>query len=155
MEIFSPYLIALVIAYIGGQLVKTLIDAAQNRKMNWREFFKSGHMPSTHTASMVAITTVIGFKNGWDSAVFAIAAAITLIVIYDATHVRRAVGEQGLVLRKIVDQYNREIRENSEVGKRLPHLQKPYFSMGHLPIEVMSGGILGVFIGLLVAFFAK
>ena len=45
--------------------------------------------------SMVALTTVIGFHDGWGSAVFAIAAATTLVIIYDATHVRRAVGEQG------------------------------------------------------------
>ncbi len=149
--ILSPYLLALGFAYAGGQFAKILIDFAKNKKMNWREFFKSGHMPSTHTASMVALTTVVGFHDGWGSAVFAIAAATTLVIIYDATHVRRAVGEQGLVLRKIIDQYNREIREETNMGKRLPHLKKPYFSRGHLPVEVIVGGIVGVLIGFAVS----
>lgn len=154
-QIFSPYLVALLVAYVGGQLAKILIDGAHNHKFNWREFFKSGHMPSTHTAAMVAITTVIGFRDGWGSAVFALAVGITLIVIYDATHVRRSVGEHGLVLRKIIDQYNREIHDKTELGKRLPRLNKPYFALGHLPLEAAVGGVIGLIIGVIVALMAQ
>lgn len=152
-QAFSPYLVALLIAYIGGQFAKMAIDMAQNHRFDWREFFKSGHMPSTHTAAMVAITTVIGFRDGWGSAVFALAAGVTLVVIYDATHVRRSVGEHGLALRKIIDQYNREIRNKTEIGKRLPRIDKPYFAFGHLPVEAAAGGVMGAIIGTLVAFF--
>lgn len=149
--VFSPYLIAMGIAYLGGQLIKTLISFAKTRQFNWREFFKSGHMPSTHVASMVALSTVVGFLQGWGSAIFAISAAATLIIAYDATHVRRAVGEQGLVLRKIVDQYNAE----TATGKRSSRLAKPYFAFGHLPIEAIMGGFLGLLIGVVVSLIAR
>lgn len=148
---FSPYLVAMGIAYLGGQLIKTLISFAKTRQFNWREFFKSGHMPSTHVASMVSLSTVVGFLQGWSSAVFAISAASTLVIAYDATHVRRAVGEQGLVLRKIVDQYNTEANDDG----RSSHLAKPYFSFGHLPIEAIAGGFLGLIIGVIVSLIAR
>ena len=155
LHIFSPYLVALVVAYIGGQFAKMVIEFAKTGKLTWREFFKSGHMPSTHAAGMFAVTTVIGFANGWGSAVFALAFAITMIVIYDATHVRRAVGEQGLVLRDIID---REYRDEKKLVNLTPEkdrvsrkLVKPYFSKGHTPAEVIVGSVIGIFLGFIVS----
>lgn len=152
---FSPYLIAMGVAYLVGQFAKIVLDFAKTRKMNWREFFKSGSMPSTHAAAMVALTTVVGLRQGWNSPIFAVVAATTMVIIYDATHVRRAVGEQGLVLRKIIDQYNRDTHEQIASSKRLSHLSKPYFSRGHLPIEAIVGSLLGALTGLIVAVIAR
>lgn len=162
----SPYLWAALIAYLSGQLLKILLLTYKRRPVTFRDFFASGNMPSTHTASCVALTTVVGMANGFDSPIFAVAAMMTLVVGYDAAHVRRAVGEQGLVLRELIDRDSHQENlltsltaelidrgdkktKRTRAGKKLA---KPYFSRGHLPREVAAGAVLGVVIGLIVSF---
>lgn len=158
----SPYLIAALLAYLSGQWLKICLMTFRQRPVTFRDFFMSGNMPSTHTASTVALTVVVGFSQGFDSAVFAVAAMLTLVVAYDAMHVRRAVGEQGLVLRELIDRDSRQEKLLASLtaelddrdGKRRRakgKLAKPYFSRGHLPIEVIAGGVLGLIIGVLVS----
>ncbi len=154
LQVFSPYLIAAALGYFVAQFIKTLIVGSKQHKFHWRQFFQSGSMPSSHSATVVALTTVIGLTDGFGSAIFAMAAIMTVVVIYDATHVRRAVGEQGEVLRAIID---RDARQEKEIARLTPEddrpgrkLVKPYFSRGHKPIEVFVGAILGALIGLAV-----
>lgn len=99
--------------------------------------FRSGGMPSGHAASMTALTTSIGIAEGFSSSIFALALASTIIILYDAVHVRYAVGEQGEVL-------NRLLRQNG--GKPLPIVE------GHTVPQVVVGVILGALVGLLVWF---
>lgn len=160
--IASPYLIAALVAYFVGQAAKIILMTARKRPVTLRDFFASGNMPSTHTASTVALTTVVGASEGLGSPVFAVAAMLTLVVAYDAMHVRRAVGEQGLVLRELIDRDSqqekllhnltaeldfRDGKQRQAKGK----LAKPYFSRGHLPVEVLAGGILGLAVGVTIA----
>lgn len=159
----SPYIWAAVIAYIAGQALKYLLQYKKGRHPVWRDFFSSGNMPSTHAASTVALATVVGFGNGFDSVIFAVTLMFAAVVCYDATHVRRAVGEHGLVLRELIDRdhdqekllagLSAELLDRGErkVKKGRVKIVKPYFSRGHLPREVMAGTILGVFIGVIVS----
>ncbi|MCL2037833.1 divergent PAP2 family protein [Candidatus Saccharibacteria bacterium] len=154
LQIFSPYLVAAVLGYAVAQATKVVILRLRGQKPTWREFFQSGRIPSSHTAFVVAPATVVGLVDGFGSALFAIAAVLVIVVVYDATHVRRSVGEQGEVLRAIID---RDARQEKEIARLTPEddkpgkkFTKPYFSRGHKPIEVIVGALLGALIGLLV-----
>lgn len=99
-------------------------------------FFASGGMPSAHSAFMSSVSTQIGYMSGFDSAIFALSAAITLIVVYDAYNVRRSVGLQGRALNEMIeyvykDSDPKEIRTLKEV-------------LGHTPLQVFCGVLLGI-----------
>jgi acid phosphatase family membrane protein YuiD len=106
-------------------------------------------MPSSHSANVTALAVTVGMLNGFGSALFGIAAGFAAIVMYDAMHVRRAVGEQGTVLRKIIERDAKLELEVSELLRKKPadKLRKPYFTRGHRGIEVAVGGIIGAVIG--------
>lgn len=150
--ISSPYLWAALAAYIIGQLTKVSLLVGKKR-VTLREFFSSGNMPSTHTASIVALTVVIGMREGLGSSLFGVAFMLMLIVAYDAMHVRRAVGEQGLILMKMISEAPKEKQEEysklifKNTGRQT---DVPYFSRGHLPEEVAAGGLLGLLVGLAI-----
>lgn len=101
---------------------------------------RSGGMPSGHAASMSGLTTYLGYMCGFDSAVFALALATTLIVLYDAIHVRYAVGVQGMALNSL-------LKENGKEG--LPVVE------GHTVPQVVVGVVLGVTIGLIMWFLTQ
>lgn len=152
----QPYLPAIAMAYFIGQLLKLIITAMHGDKVSWRDFFASGNMPSTHTASVVALAATIGFVNGLDNPAFVTAALVAAIISYDACHVRRAVGENSLVLQQLVKQssdnkhamevLNRELvrRKDWRIRKQGGAVDQPYFSRGHLPREVIVGAVLGL-----------
>lgn len=96
--------------------------------------FRSGGMPSGHSASMTALTVYIGCAEGVNSSIFALALATTIIIFYDAVHVRYAVGEQGVAL-------NRLLEKNGD--KTLPIVE------GHTVPQVIVGVILGVIVGVI------
>lgn len=138
-------MLAFVVAWFIAQAWKTIAGIWGGRKntdkMNFRSFVsyatRSGGMPSGHAASMTALTTCLGLMYGFDSGLFILSVATTLIVIYDATHVRYAVGKQGEALNKI-------LQENG--SKPLQIVE------GHTMAQVIVGVILGVLTGLGVYF---
>ncbi len=97
----------------------------------------SGGMPSAHSATVVAMTTIIGLKDGIDSGLFGLAVLFSLIVMYDAMKVRRSSGEQGLAIHALI--------KESKSKVKLPRVAK-----GHSPLEVVFGVILGLVIGVVV-----
>ena len=125
----TPYIWAPVLAWLVAQLIKFLLAFRHNQTKDYSIFFKSGSMPSSHTATMVALTTVVGALDGVGSAVFGIAAVLSGIVVYDALNVRRAVGEQGRVL--------------SELAKKAKVTDRFYKAKGHMPADVVVGGLVG------------
>lgn len=136
----SPYLIAIMVAWIVAQGLKYVLVALKNRNFDHiRQLYLSGNMPSAHSASTVALATVVGARDGLDSAIFAVAALFAAIVMYDAIMVRRSVGEQGLALQELV----RAAAKNKRVA--IPRAAK-----GHTPLEVVVGAALGVAIGVVV-----
>lgn len=133
----SSYIVAPLIAWALAQTIKYLVQAYKAGSLrDLSLFYKSGNMPSSHSALMVSLLTIIGIKDGTGSALFATVAVLSLIVIYDAVNVRRAVGEQGLVVLDLAKKAN---------------IKTPFHvAMGHRISEVVAGSLLGFVTALLV-----
>ena len=125
------YLLVIAVAWAVSHTIKALIGIVKNNKFSFKYYVDSGGMPSAHTATTVSLTTLIGLNESISSPVFALAVVLLIIVAYDATHVRRAVGEQGELLRKSL--------KNGE--------KQPYFALGHTPFQVFIGALIGLAIG--------
>jgi acid phosphatase family membrane protein YuiD len=130
------YIVPPIIAWVVAQALKVAIEGWRNRKVDFRRIVGSGGMPSSHAAVAVALTTVLWKNFSIHEPVVAVALIFTFIVIYDATGVRRAAGNQAAVLNIIIDELNKPI---SDV--RLVEL------LGHTPTQVFAGSLLGFFIG--------
>lgn len=136
--IFSPYIIAVISAWVMAQGAKYLIVAFKNRNFSHvRQLYLSGNMPSAHSATVVALAVVIGLRDSFDSGLFALATLFAAIVMYDAIMVRRSSGEQGIAIQQLIKE------QKSAVA--LPRAAK-----GHTPVEVAVGALLGAVIGLVV-----
>lgn len=135
----SPYFIAILAGWIIAQGAKYVIVALKNRNFDhFRQLYLSGNMPSAHSATTVALCVVVGLYNGFDSALFALAALLAGIVMYDAMMVRRSSGEQGLAIHALI-----ALSKNKEIVL-------PRAARGHTPLEVAVGAILGGLIGVVV-----
>ncbi len=134
-------LLAAFLAWLIAQVSKTLFELIQQRKLILSRLVSSGGMPSSHTALVTGLATATGREMGLGSAAFAIAVVLASIVMYDAAGVRRAVSIQARILNQMIDEVfqGRPIAE-----KRLREL------IGHTPIQVFVGALLGIVIGLLV-----
>lgn len=134
----SPYILAIVLSWIVAQGTKYIIATIRNGNLKgFRQLYLSGNMPSAHSATVVAVATVVGLTEGFDSALFGIAITLAGVVMYDAVMVRRSVGEQGLSIQLLI--------KEAKSGVILPRAAK-----GHTPVEVLVGAFLGVLIGLVV-----
>ena len=136
-------LICCMIAWFLAQILKIPIDLWRTQKIHWGIFFSAGGMPSSHSAMMTATTLGIGLFHGFNDPLFGLAVAISMIVLYDATGVRRQAGMQAQKINKIID----ELLQGHPISeKQLKEV------LGHTPIEVGGGVILGVAIALAVWF---
>jgi acid phosphatase family membrane protein YuiD len=133
-------LITTLLAWIIAQLVKVTIGIIRDKKFDFRWLVGTGGMPSSHAAGASALATSVGLTAGWDSVYFALATAFAIVVMFDAQGVRRATGRQARILNKILeDIYGQgKIKED-----RLREL------IGHTPVEVFVGMLLGIFIAFL------
>jgi acid phosphatase family membrane protein YuiD len=104
-------------------------------RWNLRRFVETGGMPSSHAASVAALTTAVGMQEGFRTALFGVTLFFSLIVMYDAAGLRRAAGRQAAILNRLIDEHFK----HPEAGaQRLMEL------LGHTPLEVLVGCILGV-----------
>jgi len=133
------YLLPPFVAWAIAQVLKVVVISVRRRHLDLRVLADQGGMPSSHSAIVAALTTVVGRLNGVTSDVFAIALIFSVVVMYDAQGVRRAAGLQAAVLNRLVDDLmtRRAIQET-----RLREL------IGHTPVEVLVGAALGVAVGL-------
>ncbi len=138
----NPVGVSTMLGWFLGQLLKVPIEYLRHKRWDWTLLQSAGGMPSSHSALMTAVTTSIGLNAGWDSPIFALALAITGIVVYDATGVRRQAGFHA-------ERINQIARELLHL-KRLEESQISYLReiIGHTPGEAVAG----VFLGALIAF---
>ena len=124
---------------------KTAIDAYFNKGINWERMTGSGGMPSSHSSTVVSLAIATGISYGVDSTLFAIALIFAIVVMYDATGVRRETGKQAVIL-------NRLLLDNpfSWTGKEFEKKLKEY--VGHSPFQVLMGAILGILIAVIMAY---
>lgn len=130
-------LIVAFIAWFIAQAIKVGTALILNKKLDLELFFASGGMPSAHSAFVVSVAMQLGLKNGFNSDIFILALALTMIVVYDATNVRRSVGMQGITLNKMIE-YIQEESDSQEI-KTLKVV------LGHTPLQVFFGIVLGIF----------
>ena len=133
----NKVLIAAVTAWVVGQFLKFPLEYILNRRWNWGIMFSSGGLPSSHSALVTAVALSIGFHEGFDTSIFALAVAIAMIVIYDAAGVRR---QAGIHAERI-----NEIMKNFIENRRFPEEDLKEM-LGHTKFEVIAGVLLGVLI---------
>jgi acid phosphatase family membrane protein YuiD len=142
----SPVALSGFFALILSQLLKVPIDYLRNRRSdwNWALLLNSGGMPSSHSALMAAVTTSIGFYVGWGSPLFALALAITAIVIYDAAGVRRQAGLHAERINKLVKQLFSTGKIDGEEWGTLRE------SIGHSRGEALAGVLFGIAVAVVI-----
>lgn len=137
----NTILISAISAWFIAQFLKVIVNLLLIRKLNFSLFFSSGGFPSSHSAMVSALALGVGRYYGWDSPIFAVAAVFVIVVLYDATGVRRAAGKQAEVLNRLVE---RLYHGPDLAQERLKEL------IGHTPFEVFGGVMVGVIVGLVV-----
>lgn len=134
------YIAIPVITWFMIQLFKFFSDAIKTKKWDFKRVMGAGGMPSSHSAVVTSLATLIGKNEGFNSSIFGLAAIFACIVMYDAAGVRRAAGKQAKLLNKIVKTPELKGVETSE---------KLVEVLGHTPLQVIIGAIVGIIIGLI------
>jgi len=135
-KIFMTTLLSWAIA----QALKVILGVIREKRFDFRWFTGTGGMPSTHATGVSCLATAVGLEYGFDSIYFAIAVVFTIVVMFDAQGVRRATGKQASILNKIMD----DIYWQGKIGEnQLREL------IGHTPVEVIVGALLGITIAFL------
>lgn len=129
------YLLAPLLGWMIAHIIKFFVNyiSSGGKEKSLMIFVRAGGMPSSHTAVMISLLTVIGFKQGLESEIFGLAATVTAIIIYDSLNVRRSVGEQGDALKKLV--------ANSKKDNNF------FIAYGHNITEVTVGALIGFLVG--------
>jgi uncharacterized protein len=129
-------LLVAVAACLIAQVLKLIIDLIQNGKFSVKVLTTTGGMPSAHSALVTALAAGVGESLGWKSAEFAIATIFAIVVMYDAAGVRQAAGKQARILNQMIDElFSEDHKFNEEKLKEL---------LGHTPVQVIAGSILGI-----------
>ena len=144
-QFFSNRLIGIsALAWLIAQLIKIIIDLIKNKTIDIRLITSSGGMPSSHSSFVTSLATSVGLIKGFDSVDFAITFVLCMVVMYDAAGVRRAAGKQAAVINDIA-----AIMEN--YGFRMDENLKEL--LGHTPVEVTAGAILGIGLSIVMNLF--
>jgi acid phosphatase family membrane protein YuiD len=128
---------AAITAYIVASFLKVLVKFIKTRKLKPSLFISTGGMPSSHSAFIASAAASVGFTEGFDSSVFALAAVISIVVMYDAQGVRRASGKQAEAINRIIANFD---NLHSVLERELKEI------LGHTPFEVFAGAGLGILI---------
>ena len=131
-------LLAALLGWLVAQVLKVVLVFLEEKRLDLSRMVGSGGMPSSHSALIVAMATSVGKYAGLASVDFAIAAAVAMVVMYDAANVRREAGRQAELLNRIVLDLYRDNHLDQEKLKEL---------LGHTPVEVAAGALLGIAVG--------
>ena len=141
MFITNKYIYVPIILWLCIQTYKIIHDLVTTKKFNFKRIFGAGGMPSSHSAVVTSIATLIGKNQGVDSAIFGLALMFAFVVMYDACGVRRAAGKQAKVLNEIV---NTPGLTGVEIQGKLQE------ALGHTPVQVFVGAAIGIIAGLIL-----
>ena len=136
-------IVAAVLAWAIAQGLKVLLTLAISRRFDSSRMWGSGGMPSSHSAMVCALTTTVGIREGCASSMFALACCFAGIVMYDAAGVRRSAGKNAAMINHLLDGLSDNGYAFDE--ERLKEL------VGHTPVQVMAGALLGILVGTLLA----
>lgn len=133
-------LICAAAAWLAAQLIKCIICLVVNRSLPLNIIFGSGGMPSSHSATVCSLTAAVGFDCGVRSPLFGVCCILAFIVMYDAMGVRRETGDQGKALNDLFQLF-------ADMGKPISPEKKFKELVGHTPLQVVCGAILGIAVG--------
>lgn len=136
----NKYIYIPILLWFGIQLFKLLYDLVTTKKFNFKRILGAGGMPSSHSVVVTSLATLIGKNIGVGTPMFAMALIFAFVVMYDAAGVRRAAGKQARLLNKIVETPG---LSGLEVSERLVEV------LGHTPLQVVVGAVIGVVAGLI------
>ncbi len=144
MFITNPIFLSAIFSWLSAQFIKTLIRLVSGRVHSLSELislllWKTGGMPSSHSALVSAITTAIGYRSGINSEIFLLSCCFALVTVRDAVGVRRSSGIQA----KVINTIGTELKKKEVIDSFNPVKEV----QGHKPLEVIVGCLLGVFIG--------
>jgi acid phosphatase family membrane protein YuiD len=131
-------------SWILAQVLKIPIDYFRERRWNWALFFAAGGMPSSHSALVTSTAAAVGMHYGFDSPLFGMAVALAMVVVYDATGIRRQAGMQAQKINVLVE----ELLQGHPISRE--HLREV---LGHTPLEALGGVLLGLVVALGLWFF--
>lgn len=135
--ITNPFLMTSISSWLIAQLVKALIYAIINKEFDFHRLFGDGGMPSGHSATVTSLAVMSALVYGTNSFPFAISVIFAIIVCHDAMGVRRETGKQAIVINEIVKSFS--VLTSNE----LPNIKLKEF-VGHTPIQVLAGMVVGV-----------
>jgi acid phosphatase family membrane protein YuiD len=135
------FLLAPLVAWAIAQAAKVILTSMRQRRLNLRVLAETGGMPSSHAAIVMGMTAAVGKYAGVSSAAFAIALIFSFVVMYDAAGLRRAAGRQAAILNRLVEDL---VHMRGMQEQRLREL------LGHTPVEVLVGALLGIAVGLIL-----
>ena len=143
LMLHNPMLVLPVISWFVAQVIKTAIHTFLNKEFVAERLVGGGGMPSSHSATVCALSTAAALRFGMGSFEFAMATVFSIVTMYDAMGVRRETGIQGKVINELVEAFT---KMGNDVGpeKALKEL------VGHTPLQVLMGAILGVVLTILI-----
>ncbi len=133
--IYIPFLL-----WFGIQLFKLIYDLVTTKKFNFKRILGAGGMPSSHSAVVTGLTTLIGKYEGVNTAIFAVSFVMAFVVMYDACGVRRAAGKQAALLNKLIETPG---LSGVQVSEKLVEV------LGHTPVQVFVGALIGFVVGII------
>lgn len=142
--ISNNILLGSVVAWFIAQLLKTFIEAWRYKSFSIERMWSSGGMPSSHSATVCALVAGAACKYGFSSFEFAVTFILASIVMYDASGVRRETGKQAKLLNILLDSDIFNIPSLEAFDEKLKEL------VGHTPLQVLAGAILGIIVGILI-----
>lgn len=137
----NPIIDCALLAWFLAQLIKVILEAVLTRRLDVRLFVSSGGMPSSHSALVVACTAAIGKLHGIQGPAFALAVILSAVVMYDACNVRRSAGDTARLVNQLLAHVEKLAAEDFADDLREV--------MGHTPLQVLMGALLGLGVGLL------
>ena len=142
MDFYTQYrfIIVPILTWAGIQTFKVIWDLVVTHKFNFKRILGAGGMPSSHTAVVISLTTMIARDSGVNSPIFALSLIFSCVVMYDAAGIRRAAGKQAKMLNKIAETPG---LTGIEMQEKLVEV------LGHTPMQVVVGAIIGIIVGLI------
>jgi acid phosphatase family membrane protein YuiD len=131
----NQVLVTAMAGWILAQVLKVPIDFLQSHQWNWALLIAAGGMPSSHSALVTSTAMAVGLYYGFDTPLFAVSTTIAMIVVYDATGIRRQAGMQAQKINILVE----ELLKGHPISEE--HLREV---LGHTPLEALGGVLLGI-----------
>ena len=142
--ITNAVLMSAVLSWLFAQVMKTVLHTVVTRQFNAERLVGTGGMPSSHSATVCGLAGAVCIRLGPGSTEFALAAALAIIVMYDALGIRRQAGKQAKVLNEMIDSFERLGEDNLSAEDKLKEF------LGHTPLQVLVGAAIGILFSFLV-----